>query len=127
MSSPTVKEAVYCFFSSFGIPAYEENQLAVKPELPYITYSDVSGCFYDGGLSAHAQIWYKDNFDWQGADAICNLISERVGGSGAVIPCEGGGIFIRRSRPFSENLTEKSDKTIRKKQVNLIFEFITSL
>lgn len=129
MSMPNTKSqkaALYEFFSSFGIPAYEETGLLKRPELPYMTYQDVTGRYWDGGIAAHAQIWYQTRGDMSGADSIAKLISERIGTSGCIIGCDGGGILIKRSKTkaFSQKLTDKTDIDLDGRQINLLLEFL---
>ncbi len=121
--SITKKKAIYDFFSSFGIPAYEEHQLFAEMPLPYLTYSYSAGSFRDGEISGTVKIWYDDSSDWEDADSVERLILDKLGSSGYITPCEGGGILIKRGKPVSKN---NSDGRIRQKQMNIVYEFITN-
>ena len=59
---PDKWQALYQFWSSFGIPAYAENSVPEEAEMPYITYEGEVGNF-DKVLSLSAQIFYYDTSD----------------------------------------------------------------
>ena len=53
-------QAIQTFWSSFGLPAYDENTIPSgddKPALPYITYDFVDGDF-DYPVAMSASIWF---------------------------------------------------------------------
>ena len=62
----TKAAAIYKFWNSFGIKAYEENTVIdadedgnpVEPSFPYITYQLVTDSF-DREVAATASLWYR--------------------------------------------------------------------
>lgn len=123
----TKQEAIYRFFSGFGVEAYEESQIkdGFEPSYPYITYSAATGCASDGECAAYADLWFKDCKDLKNPNALLNRISEFVGSGGIAIPCDGGGILIKRAKPFSKNQTDKHDADIRRVSLRFSLEYLT--
>lgn len=123
----TSYEALYQYFSSFGLPAYEENQLLDgrnAPELPYITYSVQSGCWADGELMLSINIRYKNTADWLSVYETLTFISDSLGLCGRVLETDDGGILLTRGSPFSKNTSDSHDKRIRCVTVKIGAEFI---
>jgi hypothetical protein len=45
---------------------------------------------------------------------------------GKIIKCDGGRIWIKRGQPFAQNMGDESDDLIKRKYLNLTFEFMTA-
>lgn len=56
----TKAEAVYAFFSSFGIPAYESGSVPDGAGFPRITYDLVTGD-YGQEASFSGSLWYRSD------------------------------------------------------------------
>ena len=54
----TKAAAIYQFWNSFGLTAYEENSVPVEAAFPYITYQLVTDSF-DREIPLVASIWYR--------------------------------------------------------------------
>ena len=128
----TKAAAIYQFWNSFGIKAYEENTLIdadeegnpVEPTFPYITYQLVTDSF-DRDVSATASLWYRGE-GWVDINAKTEEISAHIGLGGKIIKCDGGRIWIKRGQPFAQNMGDESDDLIKRKYLNLTFEFMTA-
>ena len=109
-------EAIYSFFSSFGIPAYEENSVpsgSDKPSFPYIVYE-----MQQGGFDAENDIALAfsiiDKYDsfvpsYELADTIASTI-----GNGLPIEIDDGYVKIAQGRPWAETQRDPEDDTIRR-------------
>ena len=125
----TKAAAIYQFWNSFGIKAYEENTVIdadeegnpVEPTFPYITYQLVTDSF-DREVSATASLWYRSE-SWTAINAKTEEISAHIGLGGKIIKCDGGRIWIKRGQPFAQNMGDESDDLIKRKYLNLTFEF----
>lgn len=117
----TKEEALYKFFSEFGLTAYPSNAVPNDTTFPWLTYSTPIG--YDGNVSAEVNLWYHTE-----SEATPNLkadeISKALGIGGVVLPYDGGAIWIKRDNPFSQSLTDENDVTIKRRQINLIYEYL---
>lgn len=128
----TKAAAIYQFWNSFGIKAYEENTVIdadeqgnpVEPTFPYITYQLVTDSF-DREVAAAASLWYRSE-SWTAINAKTEEISAHIGLGGKIIKCDGGRIWIKRGRPFAQNMGDESDGLIKRKYLNLTFEFMTA-
>ena len=120
----TKAAAIYQFWSSFGLTAYEENTVPTDAALPYITYQLVTDSF-DREIPLTASIWYRSE-SWAGINAKTDEISQEISRGGKVIPCDGGAIWLKRGQPFAQNMGDESDDLIKRKYLNITAEFITA-
>ena len=128
----TKAAAIYQFWNSFGIKAYEENTVidadedgnAIEPTFPYITYQLVTDSF-DRDVAATASIWYRGE-SWTAINAKTEEISAHIGLGGKIIKCDGGRIWIKRGQPFAQNMGDENDDLIKRKYLNLTYEFLTA-
>ena len=128
----TKAAAIYKFWNSFGIKAYEENTVIdadeegnpVEPTFPYITYQLVTDSF-DREVAAAASLWYRGE-SWTAINAKTEEISAHIGLGGKILKCDGGRIWIKRGQPFAQNMGDESDDLIKRKYLNLTFEFLTA-
>ena len=120
----TKAAAIYQFWSSFGLTAYEENTVPEDVAFPYITYQLVTDSF-DSEVSATASLWYRGE-SWTAINAKTEEIAQHIGLGGKIIKCDGGCIWIKRGQPFAQNMGDESDDLIKRKYLNLTFEFMTA-
>ena len=120
----TKAAAIYQFWSSFGLTAYEENTVPTDAVFPYVTYQLVTDSF-DREVAATASLWYRSE-SWVEINAKTEEISAHIGLGGKIIKCDGGRIWIKRGQPFAQNMGDESDDLIKRKYLNLTFEFFTA-
>ena len=128
----TKAAAINEFWNSFGLKAFEENTLLdvdengleKEPEFPYITYQLVTDSF-DREVAATANIWYRST-GWKAINSKTEEISAHIGLGGKIIKCDGGRIWIKRGQPFAQNMGDESDDLIKRKYINVIYEFMTA-
>lgn len=119
----TKAAAIYQFWSSFGLTAYEENTVPEDAAFPYVTYQLVTDSF-DREVAATASLWYRGE-SWTAINAKTEEISKKIGASGKKIAVDGGGIWIKRGQPFAQNMGDESDDLIKRKYINISIVFIT--
>ena len=120
----TKAAAIYQFWSGFGLTAYEENTVPEDAAYPYVTYQLVTDSF-DREVAATASLWYRSE-SWTAINAKTEEISAHIGLGGKIIKCDGGRIWIKRGQPFAQNMGDESDDLIKRKYLNLTFEFFTA-
>lgn len=123
----TKLQALYQFFSGFGIPAYEENAFYasdIAPEFPYITYNVSLGAFQEGELSLNPSVWYRST-SWKEPEEKASEISKEIGYGGKLIPCEDGFLWIKRGNPFCTAMGDDSDKFLKRMYLNVTVEYLT--
>ena len=120
----TKAAAIYQFWSGFGLTAYEENTVPEDATFPYVTYQLVTDSF-DREVAATASLWYRGE-SWTAINAKTEEIAQHIGLGGKTIKCDGGRIWIKRGQPFAQNMGDESDDLIKRKYLNLTFEFLTA-
>lgn len=125
----TKEAALHSFWSSFQLPAYEENSIyAMKgsPVYPFITYEIQTDSFGGGPVNLTASLWYRpENESWNEPNAKKREISAVIGMGGICLPCDGGAIWLKRGSPFAQNMGDSSDDYIKRVVLNVSVEFFT--
>lgn len=120
----TKAAAIYQFWNSFGLTAYEENTVPDDAPFPYITYQLVTDSF-DREIPITASIWYRSE-SWAGINAKTEEISQKISRGGKIVACDGGAIWLKRGQPFAQNMGDESDDLIKRKYLNITAEYITA-
>ncbi len=123
----TKEAALYNFWASFGIPAYEESSVPTgenAPNFPYITYQVVTDSIgYDTAMTA--SVWYRSS-SWIEPNAKAREIDKRISLSGVLLPYDGGALWLKRGTPFAQNMGDDADDMIRRKILNVSAEYISA-
>ena len=117
-----LQQAVHAFWSSFGIPAYDEDTVPDNATLPYITYESISD-FMGATIAVTPSIWYRST-SWAEVTAKEMEIAEAIGRGGKMIFCDGGGFWIKRGSPWAQRIEEPADRMIRRIAINCEIDFI---
>ena len=120
----TKAAAIYQFWNSFGLTAYEENSVPTDADFPYITYQLVTDIF-DREVPVTASLWYRSE-SWTDINAKTEEISQKISRGGKIISCDGGAIWLKRGQPFAQSMGDESDDLIKRKYLNITAEFITA-
>ena len=120
----TKAAAIYQFWNSFGLTAYEENSVPDDAAFPYITYQLVTGSF-DREIPLTVSLWYRSE-SWTAINAKTEEISQKISRGGKVISCDDGAIWLKRGQPFAQNMGDESDNLIKRKYLNITAEFMTA-
>ena len=120
----TKAAAIYQFWNSFGLTAYDENTVPTDAAFPYITYQLVTDSF-DREVPVTASLWYRSE-SWTAINAKTEEISQKISRGGKIISCDGGAIWLKRGQPFAQNIGDESDNLIKRKYLNITAEFMTA-
>lgn len=120
----TKASALYQFWNSFGLTAYEENTVPDDAAFPYITYQLVTDSF-DREIPLSASLWYRSE-SWTSINAKTEEISQKISRGGKIISCDGGAIWMKRGQPFAQSMGDESDDLIKRKYLNITAEFMTA-
>ena len=120
----TKAAAIYQFWNSFGLTAYEENTVPTDADFPYITYQLVTDSF-DREIPLTASLWYRSE-SWTAINAKTEEISQEISRGGKILSCDGGAIWLKRGQPFAQNMGDESDNLIKRKYINITAEFMTA-
>lgn len=124
----TKASALYNFFSSFGIDAYEETLVPTgeeAPKFPYLTYQLVTDSF-DNEVLIPVSLWYRSEASLLALNSKTEEISQKIGRGGVFLDCDGGKIWIKRGSPFAQTMSDPEDNTIKRKYINITAEFLTA-
>ena len=122
----TKEQALYSFWSSFQLPAYEENSvfsMNTAPSYPYITY-EIQTDSFGGEISLSASLWYR-SASWTAANAKAREISAVIGMGGMCLPLDNGAMWIKRRTPFTQAMGDTSDDMIKRLVLNIGVEYFT--
>lgn len=117
-------QALYSFWSSFGLHAYDEQTVPDGVQMPYITYETAAGDLYQQ-VALTASIWYRSN-SWSEITQKMENINDELGLGGKVVPFEGGALWIKRGSPFAQRVAEPNDDSVRRYFLNIVAEFISA-
>lgn len=115
-------QALQLFWSSFNLPAYDENTVPDKATLPYITY-EVGDDFFGEQAARSASLWYRST-SWEDITQKEQEIASYIGRGGRMISVDGGAIWIKRGSPWAQRMAEPSDSMVRRIVLNYEIEFV---
>lgn len=119
----TKEQALYNFWSSFGVKAYEETSVPEKTAFPYITYQTTLDSF-GAEVAMTASVWDRKS-DWQSVTDIKDAISVELTLGGKIIHYTGGAMWLKKAQPFAQRRGD-ADKSIRRIVLNVSAEFISA-
>ena len=120
----TKAAAIHNFWSSFGLPAYEESSVPNEAEFPYITYQLVTSSF-ENEIILTASLWYRGS-SWVEINKKTEEISKNIGLCGKFIACDNGKIWLKRGSIFAQSMGDSKDSLIKRKYINLSAEYFTA-
>lgn len=118
-------QAIFSFWSSFGLTAYDENSVPDDAVMPYVTYSDITDSIEYVALLT-GSLWYRTP-SWKEISQKRDEISEYIGIGGVTIPLDRGYLWITRGTPFAQRMADESDSEVRRIYFNLNGEFLTDI
>lgn len=119
----TKAEAVYAFFSSFGIPAYESGSVPDGAGFPRITYDLVTGD-YGQEVSFSGSLWYRSDSLAAISDKT-DEIAKKITLGGILLPCDRGHIHLYCGTPWAQMMGDPDDEKIRRNLLNFTARFNT--
>lgn len=115
-------KAIYTFWSSFGIPAYMEDNVPDDAQLPYITY-ELTKPDWNMEAPTYARVWYRDATLVQITSKLTE-IEQRIGG-GVSTPIENGCIALYKGDPFIQFQPYETDSDVKVAYLNLVLQAFT--
>lgn len=119
------EQAIQKLWSSFGIPAYDEQTVPDNAKMPYITYQ-VSTDSIDQIVNLSASIWYRSS-SWKDVSNKCDEIARYLAEQGfAKIELDNGYVWFVKGTPFAQRMSDPEDDMIRRIYLNVQAEFLTA-
>lgn len=124
-------QALYNFWSGFGIPAIDEQSAYDTPTMeklqidyPYISYESAVGEI-DEPISLSADLWYRSS-SWAEIEAKAAQISDAIGYGGTMVRYDGGAIWLKRGTPPYQRMSAENVFDIRRIHFNISAEFLSA-
>lgn len=114
-------QAIHNFWSSFGLPAYEQNTVPQDAKMPYITYN-VATAEIDNYVGLYGSLWDYGT-SWEFLQLLADEIAGRVVEM-YPIRIDDGFLRLDLGTPFSQTMSDEDDM-IRRVYINLQAEFLT--
>lgn len=119
------EQAIQKLWSSFGIPAYDEQTVPDNAKMPYITYQ-VATDSIDQVVNLSASIWYRSS-SWKDISNKCDEIARYLAEQGfAKIELDKGYAWFVKGTPFAQRMSDPEDDMIRRIYLNVQAEFLTA-
>ena len=115
------EQAIQSFWSSFSIPAYDENSVAENATMPYITYS-LSVDTFDNTLLNTINLWYR-SMSWISVTEKAKEIINTITDGGISIPTDKGIIRMNLGNPIYNRMGDE-DRNIKRIKMNIETEYI---
>ena len=115
------QQTMQTFWSSFGLPAYDETSVPDDAKLPYITYEATVDNF-GYMISCSASLWYRSE-SWAGITAKAYEIDDRIGRGGVILDYEGGAVWLSKGSPWQMRMNDPDDDMVRRIVFNLNAEY----
>lgn len=120
----TKDKALHAWFSKF-LTAYPTSSVPKDAVFPWLTYELVTGAWDSGEIGLTVNLWYHTE-----SEAIPNKkaqeISDAIGLGGAIVPCDGGYIWIKRGTPWCQSIAVEGDADIKRRYINVTVEYLTA-
>lgn len=116
-------QGLHSFWSSFGIPAYDENSVPDDAQMPYITYTAEISAFEDA-LLLTASIWYKSD-SWAQISQKAEQIARALSAYYLVRLDNDEYLFLTQGSPFAQRMKDPND-TVKRIYLNLMGEYFSA-
>ena len=117
------EQAIYQFWSSFGIPAYSENSVPDNVTYPFIAYSVSTGML--GGVTTLGANLYYRSTSWEAISLKKEEIAKYLGSGGITIKLDEGYAYFCQGDPFAQQMSEPGDDMVKRYYLMLQAEFLT--
>lgn len=115
--------ALQSFFNSI-MPSYAESSVPDNAELPYLTYELITSAWNGGEVGLTVNMWFRTTSEKE-PNAAVDKLSKKIGLGGVFLHCDDGVIWLKRGSPWAQSLTDETDKTIKRRYINVTAEYLT--
>lgn len=124
----TKAQAIYNFWSSFGLKAFDSQSVpdgSNSPDFPYITYETSTGAI-GAQMTLAGNLWYRST-SWKDVSDKADEIAEKIATMDAV-KIDTGYMYVSipELSPFAQRLADPNDDMVKRVYLNVQFEFLTS-
>ena len=119
----TKGDALQSFFNSI-MPSYAESSVPDNATLPYLTYELITSSWNGGEVGLTVNMWFRTTSEKE-PNAAVDKLSKEIGLGGVFLHCDDGVIWLKRGSPWAQSLTDATDKTIKRRYINVTAEYLT--
>lgn len=117
-------QALNAFWSSFGMPAYDQLTVPQNAVLPYITYDDIADSI-GNIVNMTASLWYRDT-GWGAISRKAQEIADYIEDMDPItLDLDTGRLFLTRGSPWTQRMNDPDDDGIRRVVLNIQAEYLT--
>ena len=115
--------ALQSFFDGI-MTSYSASSVPYDATLPYLTYEMITIALNGGEVGLTVNMWFRTTSEKEPNVAVDKL-SKAIGLGGVQLPCDDGVIWLKRGSPWAQSLTDETDKTIKRRYINVTAEYLT--
>ena len=115
--------ALQSFFDGI-MTSYAASAVPDNATLPYLTYDFITSAWDGGEVGLTVNMWFRTTSEKE-PNAAVDKLSNAIGLGGVQIPCDDGMIWLKRGSPWAQSLTDETDKTIKRRYINVTAEYLT--
>ena len=115
--------ALQSFFDSI-MTSYAASSVPDDATLPHLTYDFITSAWDGGEVGLTVNMWFRTASEKE-PNAYVEKLSKAIGLGGVQIPCDDGVIWLKRGSPWAQSLTDGTDKTIKRRYINVTAEYLT--
>ena len=115
--------ALQSFFDSI-MTSYAASSVPDDATLPYLTYELITSAWHGGEVGLTVNMWFRTTSEKE-PNAAVDRLSKAIGLGGVFLHCDDGVIWLKRGSPWSQSLTDATDKTIKRRYINVTAEYLT--
>lgn len=121
---PTRVAALQAWLEGLGMPAYSAQGVPKGASLPYLTFTPVFGAWGDGEQAVTVETWRRTESEAE-ANADAEAVGRALGLGGVMLPCGGGGLWVKPGSPFWQ-AADSGEPGVKRRYINLSIESITT-
>lgn len=115
--------ALQAFFDGI-MTAYSASAVPDDATLPYLTYDFVTSSWENGEVNLPVNMWFRTTSEKE-PNAAVERLSKAIGLGGVQLPCDDGVIWLKRGSPWAQSMSDETDKTIKRRYINVTAEYMT--
>lgn len=115
--------ALQSFFDSI-MTSYAASSVPENATLPYLTYELITSAWDGGEVGLTVNMWFRTTSEKE-PNAAVDKLSKAIGLGGVFLHCDDGVIWLKRGSPWAQSLTDETDKTIKRRYINVTAEYLT--
>ena len=115
--------ALQSFFDGI-MTSYAASAVPDDATLPYLTYELITSAWNGGEVGLTVNMWFRTTSEKEPNEAVDKL-SKAIGLGGVQLSCDEGVIWLKRGSPWAQSLTDETDKTIKRRYINVTAEYLT--